>query len=82
MGSDIIQLPNLLKLIRIFRLSRIIRFTRTRDDVKATLKLIQLTLYLIMWVHLTGCLWYLIIEIDKEWVPVPDFLTGTTEMYN
>lgn len=34
-----------------------------------------------MWVHLTGCIWFLIIRDDEEWVPVPDFLTGTTEVY-
>lgn len=34
-----------------------------------------------MWVHLTGCLWYFIIRDDEEWVPVPDFLTGETNLY-
>lgn len=76
------QLSDLLKLTRILRLGRIIRFTRARDDIKATLKLMQLTLYLIMWVHLTGCIWFLMIRGDEEWVPVPDFVTGVTDLYD
>jgi len=38
-------------------------------------------LYLIMWVHLTGCLWYIIIKQDNEWLPVPDYITKTTDLY-
>lgn len=79
--TEIMKLSDLLKLTRILRLGRIIRFTRTRDDIKATLKLFQLTLYLIMWVHLTGCVWFLVIRMDDVWIPVPDFLTGTTMLY-
>jgi len=33
-----------------------------------------------MWVHFTGCIWHIVIR-DEDWVPVPDFLTGTTEFY-
>ena len=80
-GSEIIQMSDLFKLIRILRIGRIIRYTRTRDDIKATMKLLQLTLYLIMWVHFTGCIWFLLIKSEEEWVPVPDFLTGTTQLY-
>ena len=78
---EIIQLSDLLKLVRILRLGRIIRFSRTRDDVKATMKLLQLTLYLFMWVHCSACLWFVIVRSEEEWIPVPDFLTGTTTLY-
>lgn len=49
-----LQLTDLLKLIRIFRLGKIIRFTRTRDDIKSAMRLLMLIVYLLLWVHLTG----------------------------
>jgi len=78
---EVMSLTDMLKLIRILRLARIIRFTRAKDDIKAVMNLMQLMLYLIMWVHLTGCLWYIIIKQDNEWLPVPDYITKTTDLY-
>lgn len=64
--SEFIQLSDLLKLNRILRLSRIIRLMRAREDVKGFAKLLQLTLYLVVWVHLTGCIWFLIVKSEQK----------------
>lgn len=79
--GDIFNLSDLLKLVRIMRLGRIIRFMRSKDNSKALIKLGQVTLYLLIWIHLTGCLYYAISTRNEEWIPVPDFVTGTTNLY-
>lgn len=75
-------LSDLLKLLRIFRISRILKFVRARDVVKSGMRIIQMTIYLVMYIHLTGCLWYILVKHQDNWVPVPDFLTGTTDFYD
>jgi hypothetical protein len=35
---------------------------RAKDDVKVTFKLIQLFLFLLMYVHTIGCVWFLFIN--------------------
>ena len=77
-----LQLTDLLKLIRILRLGKIIRFTRTRDDIKSSLRLLMLIVYLLLWVHLTGCIWFLVVSIEATWVPVPDFFTGDSTVFD
>lgn len=74
-------LTDLLKLLRIFRISRILKFVRARDVVKSGMRIIQMTTYLVMYIHLTGCLWFILIKNQNNWVPVPDFLTGTSDFY-
>eukprot|EP00359_Climacostomum_virens_P009226 CAMPEP_0204918572 /NCGR_PEP_ID=MMETSP1397-20131031/16238_1 /ASSEMBLY_ACC=CAM_ASM_000891 /TAXON_ID=49980 /ORGANISM="Climacostomum Climacostomum virens, Strain Stock W-24" /LENGTH=950 /DNA_ID=CAMNT_0052091901 /DNA_START=48 /DNA_END=2900 /DNA_ORIENTATION=- len=80
-AGQILTLSDLLKLIRILRLGRIIRFMRAKDETKALIKLAQVALYLLIWVHLTGCLYYAVVTRNEEWIPVPDFVTGTTNLY-
>ena len=46
------------------------------------MKLLQLTMYLIIWIHLTACFWFVVVSQDKDWVPVPDFITGETELWS
>lgn len=56
-GTEL-NLFGLLKLVRILRLSRIISYMRARDEIKMVFKLMQLMLFLYMYVHLIACLWF------------------------
>ena len=76
------SLFGLLKLIRILRLSRIIAYMRAKDDIKMTFKLIQLILFLFMYVHLIAWLWFIVISIDKDWIPPTDFVFYGTDLYD
>lgn len=42
----------------------------------------MLTLYLLLWVHFVACLWFAVVKMEKEWVPVPDWMTGETEFWS
>mmetsp|Transcript_7603 Transcript_7603/g.11822 ORF Transcript_7603/g.11822 Transcript_7603/m.11822 type:complete len:108 (+) Transcript_7603:1919-2242(+) len=59
----------MLKLFRVLRLSRIINYMNSTDEVKLSLKLFQLCLYLILYIHCTACLLFYIANIDKSWEP-------------
>ena len=55
-NSSQLQLFGLFKLIRILRLGKIIAHMRAREDVKMSLKLVQLLLFLVMYIHLIACI--------------------------
>ena len=65
-----------LKLIRIVRLNRIIRDMRVHQRVKVTLKILKLTFFLLLYVHVQGCLWYGMIKQDKLWMPTLNTIYG------
>jgi hypothetical protein len=81
-GASSLQLFGLLKLTRILRLGRIIAYMRTKDDIKMTFKLIQLMIFLFGYVHLVACVWFIIVNIDAEWMPPTDFVLYETEIYD
>lgn len=70
------QLFGLLKLIRVLRLNRIIMYLNLKQDIKASIKLIKLIFFLLMYVHFIACIWFYIINTKKEWIPPLDYLWG------
>ena len=71
------QATDMLKLIRILRLAKIIRLMRSKQEVKNTFRLAMLVMYLLLWVHFTGCIWFLVVRPEGDWVPVPDWGSDT-----
>lgn len=63
--STVLALFGLLKLYRISRLNRIINFARARNDVKLVLRICQLLFFLLMYVHLVACSWWIIVTYDE-----------------
>ena len=59
----------LLKLIRLLRLSRILTYMKFKQGLKVGIRIIQQLFLFFIVVHWIGCLWYLIVSIDKDWVP-------------
>lgn len=60
-----------LKLIRILRLSRLINMSNSSFDFKLQLRLAKILFYIILYLHLTACLWFLtctinLIQVAKE----------------
>ena len=60
--SYVFQLLSMLKLVRVLRLSKIITYLNLKDDIKMSLKLIKLMFFLLIYLHIFGCLWYLIVQ--------------------
>lgn len=69
-----------LTLLKIFKVTRITRFTKViqklelREDQKAMVKIFKLILTLLLIMHIIGCIWFLIVNIETQWVPPLDFI--------
>ncbi len=57
-----------LKLVRVLRLSRIITYLRSKEEIKALLKLIKLIFYLMLYLHCFACAWWLVVKEKKTWI--------------
>lgn len=51
------------------RLNKIIGMMNADEDLKATLRIIKMVLFLFVYLHCFGCTWYQVIEIDQMWIP-------------
>ena len=59
----------LLKLIRVVRLQRLIGSLNAERKVKSMLKIVKLMFFLMLYIHIQGCLWYFIVKQDEQWIP-------------
>lgn len=71
-NSDDLEIFGVLKLGRILRLSKIIRFLRTTNDVKASLRIFKMVLFLMVYLHCYTCGWWVIVISSKKWIPPMD----------
>lgn len=61
--ADQFKLLGVLKLIRVLRLNKIIMYLNVKQDIKASIKLVKLIFFLLMYVHFVACIWFYIINI-------------------
>ena len=76
-GSFLLQLLGLLKLLRVQRISEVIMNLNNSQEVKAGLKVIYLVFGMFLYIHLMGCVWYLVVTIEeggKDVLPATDAL--------
>lgn len=63
----------MLKLFRVLRLSRIIAYMNSTDDVKLSLRLFKLCFFLVLYIHCTACVLYYFTRIEDNeeniWIP-------------
>ena len=62
---------SLMKMFRVLRISKMITTANTNIDIKATLNLTKVMFYLIFFLHIITCLWWLVIcqsaPIEYHW---------------
>ena len=58
-----------MKIIRVLRLSRLITYLNQAEDVKLSLRLMQTIFLILLYIHITGCLWYIIVKNEGGWEP-------------
>lgn len=73
-GEDILTLLKILKVSRITRFTRVIEKLELKEDQKAMVKIFKLILTLLLIMHIIGCIWYLIVQLEAVWVPPLDFI--------
>ena len=59
----------MIKIIRVLRLNRLISFMATSQDFKLSLRLLQSVFLILLYIHISGCIWYFIVKSDKVWQP-------------
>jgi hypothetical protein len=69
-SSAYYELFGILKLGRVLRLNKIIAFLNVEEDVKASMKLTKMVFFLLVYIHFFACIWFLIVNSNKIWVPV------------
>lgn len=62
-----------LKLVRVLRLSKIITYLKSTEEVKAFLKLIKLIFFLMIYLHTFACMWWMLVSDAEEWIPPMNF---------
>ena len=63
------KITSLIKLLRVFRISAMITYMNTTEDVKLLLELCKLLFFLLLYIHCTACLIYLVADSDGSWIP-------------
>ena len=51
-------------------------YLNVKQDVKASIKLVKLIFFLLMYVHVVACIWFYIINAKKKWIPPLDYIWG------
>jgi hypothetical protein len=46
------------------------------------MKLFQMVFTVIIYVHLQACVWFLIVQIDSEWIPPFDYIEPDADIYS
>ena len=71
-----VEILGILKLGRILRLSKIIRYLRTTNDIKASLRIFKMVLFLVIYLHSYTCMWWWLALSTKTWMPPMDTAFG------
>ena len=70
--NTLLELFGILKLGRILRLNKIIQFLNVDEDTKASMKLTKMIFFLVIYIHLFACTWWLLVKWDETWIPYAD----------
>ena len=65
------KIVSCLKLFRILRLGRLIDYINSSQDFKMILRLIKLCFFLVLYIHILGCIWFFFTKLTGEqWIPM------------
>lgn len=64
-GGIIVQMFGTLKILRIKRISQVILNLNNSQELKALLKVINLVFYMIIYIHLMGCIWFFFVDENE-----------------
>lgn len=61
-NNAMLQLFGLCKLVRVLRLGRLLTFINLKENLKLSFKLINLIFFLILYLHMVGCMWFYLVN--------------------
>jgi hypothetical protein len=74
----------ILKIIRVFRIGKVIADLNYTQETKAVLKVGKMVFYLILYIHVLACfLWITFSATDGEatWIPQVDYIYASTKLF-
>ena len=71
----------MLKIQRVFRIGRIIKVINTSILIKVMLNLFKMIYFLILYIHILGCIWFYVCRIEEDWYPPLDYMYVYTPIY-
>lgn len=74
-------LINLLKATNLYRTHQIRRNWQTTENVKSVSSIIELLIYIILWVHCSACIWFVIIKQKETWSPIIGSYRSVTDIF-
>jgi len=72
--GHILRMVNILKIIRVFRLTSIINKMNVDEETKSQLRMLHLIFQLMLMMHLVGSIWNFICKNNEYWIPPLDFV--------
>lgn len=67
-------------------MQKLINYLNSTDEVKNTLNLIKTLLFIILYIHVTGCIWFYIVNKERLWFPTnwmsPNSHSGGKDYFN
>jgi hypothetical protein len=70
-----------LKIIRIFRFTKVITYLNTGEEIKLSLKLLKMVFYLMVYLHWQACAWFYYTNWDQTWFPILDLIKSDNHFY-
>ena len=61
-SNPLFELCGIFKLGRIMRLSKIIQYMKSSEDLKASMKVIKMVLFLFIYLHFFTCFWWMLVK--------------------
>lgn len=72
------SLLRLLKIYKLFSLSNTVSMMKVHQMLKQIMKFLILLVFLLLYIHFTGCVFYLVLDEDNSWIPPEDYPNDST----
>ena len=81
--ESILKAFSILKLFRVLRLSKLINYMNSTEDIKHSLKLFKLCLFLLIYMHCAACVWEYLdgfsTKVEEKWLPLNSEIKSAAE---
>jgi hypothetical protein len=79
--TDILKIIGILKITRLPKLAKIINRLDMKDVVKAYFAIFVMAIYLFVYIHVTTCIFFYLMSLDKSWIPFKDQPKKLTDVF-
>ena len=80
-STTYLGLLRLVKIIKLYRLSNIISVIKVRYRIKLVLEFFLILLILLLFIHFSACLFFIVVDTQESWIPPEDYPKNKTEFF-